>query len=105
MLLRSHISARVSLSFALTGMIAAVLAHLRGDWTWLRVIQRVQQGIPAHWKVVGGIGAILLDATAMALFGGRFQLIRPDTWAMTREAVAARLTATGAVLMPGGTLS
>src|SRR3954447_12912849 len=78
------------------GWLATSSARLSG------MAVRMAPHVPLHLEVVGGIGAILLGATAMALFRGHFRLIRPDPWTMAREAIGGGMMAIGAVLIPGG---
>ena len=77
LMLHQHISGRVILSYTVMGVIAAVLTNLRGDWTWLRLFQTIQAGVPVRIEIIATLGAILVGATSMALFRGHFKFIRP----------------------------
>jgi hypothetical protein len=100
--LRRYLAWRIILSFAGVGLIAATLANLQGDWTWLRVLTRVQAGLPVRYEIVACIAAVLVGATVTALLRHRFRLIRPNPRTMLREAAGGAMMAVGAVLIPGG---
>jgi uncharacterized protein len=102
LILRQHISGRIILSYTVMGLIAAVLANLRGDWTWLRLFQTIQAGVPIRIEAIAGIAAVLVGATTMAMFRGHFKLTRPQPRKMAREAIGGGLMAAGAVMIPGG---
>jgi hypothetical protein len=102
LILRGHLTGRILLSYAALGMIAAALANLQGDWTWLRLFQEFHAGLPIRLEIVACLAAVLIGATATALFRRRFRLIRPDPRAMLREAVGGGMMAAGAILIPGG---
>ncbi len=102
LVLRRYLARRIILSFAAIGLIAAALSNLEGDWTWLRLLNRIQAGLPVRYEVVACIAAVMAGATATALFRHRFRLIRPNPRAVLREAAGGAMMAAGAVLIPGG---
>ncbi|MBS0641377.1 MAG: YeeE/YedE family protein [Proteobacteria bacterium] len=102
LILRRYLAWRIVLSYAAVGLIAATLANLQGDWTWLRLFQEAKSGVPIRWDIVACIAAIVVGATATALYRRRFRLIRPDPLTMLREAAGGALMAAGALLIPGG---
>jgi hypothetical protein len=102
LVLRRHVTMRVVLSFAALGLIAATLANLQGDWTWLRLLNGVQAGLHVRYEIVACIAAVVVGATVTARLRHRFRFIRPDPRVMLREAAGGALMAVGAVMIPGG---
>ncbi|HVZ06503.1 YeeE/YedE thiosulfate transporter family protein [Rhodopila sp.] len=101
-MLRRHIVRRIVLAYATLGVVLAVMANLRGDWTWLRLVQEARAGLPIRLEVVACIVAVLVGAAVTARFRRTFRLVRPNPGAMAREAAGGALMAAGAVLIPGG---
>jgi uncharacterized membrane protein YedE/YeeE len=102
LILRQHLARRIIVSFAILGLIAATLANLRGDWTWLRLVNGIQAGVPVRYEALACVAAVLVGAAVTARFRRRVRFIRPDPRVMLREAAGGALMAIGAVMIPGG---
>jgi len=88
-------------SYLALGLTAAVVTNWRGNWTWLGVVERLQDGIPVQYDIIAGLLAVFVGAALMAVFRHRFHFIRPDPRVMLREGVGGALMLIGAILIPG----
>ena len=89
-------------AFAVLGLVAAIVTNVQGDWTWLSLIAQVRSGLPLRYATIACFTAVILGATATALFKHHFRLVRPDPKTMLREAAGGGLMTAGALLIPGG---
>jgi uncharacterized membrane protein YedE/YeeE len=58
--LRRYLAWRIIPSFAAVGLISATLTNLQGDRTWLRLLNRIQAGLPVRYEIVACIAAVLV---------------------------------------------
>lgn len=101
-LTRRHLDALSLASYAILGLVAAVITNVQGDWTWLSLIRQFRSGVPLQYATLGCFGAVLIGATMTALLRHRFRLIPAEPKKMLREAVGGGLMTAGAILIPGG---
>jgi hypothetical protein len=99
---RRHLSASSLIPYAILGIVAALLADVQGDWTWLSLVQQFKSGLPIKYTTIICLGAMLIGASLTAILKHRFHLIPIDPKKVLREATGGGLMAAGAILIPGG---
>ncbi len=102
LLSRRHLDRARILSFAVLGLIAAVVTNWQGDWTWLTLLRHVGTGVPFDFAATGCLLAVLIGATLTAIYRRRFRFVRPSLRTLLREAAGGGMMAAGALLIPGG---
>ena len=101
-LFRRHLRPSRLGSYAVLGVVAAIVTNLQGDWTWLSLMQEIRAGSPIQYSALACVAAVLVGATLTAVSRRRFKFVRPDPKVMLREATGGGLMAAGAILIPGG---
>ena len=99
---RHLLSLRSLAAYGVLGLAAASLAALRGDWTWLGVMQQLRDGMSPDVLAILCLGAFIGGAAMTAMFRHRFHVVWPDRNAVLREGAGGGLMALGTILIPGG---
>jgi hypothetical protein len=102
LLSRRHLELTRILSYAMLGLLAAIVTNWQGDWTWLTLLHHVGAGVPFDFVAVGCLLAVLIGATLTAIYHRRFRFVRPTLPTLLREAAGGGMMAAGALLIPGG---
>lgn len=97
-----HLRIRRLGSYAVLGVLAAVVTNWQGNWTWLTLVHEMHIGAPVEYAAIACVAAVLIGAGVTAVLTGHYRFVRPDPRTMAREAFGGGLMAAGALLIPGG---